>query len=69
MLKHVQELCQILGLTQPVEQNHYQDDFTVRTPGDKVRNGPGNFTDDAKEHYDQEVTELANSHHKYNITI
>ena len=43
----------------------YQDNFTTgaATPGDDPT---GNFTDDALEHYDQEVTELANSHHKYN---
>ena len=46
--------------------SEYQDNFTVRKTGDTVRNGPGNFTDKALEHYDQEVTELANSHHKYN---
>jgi len=46
--------------------SEYQDNFTVREKGDTVRNGPGNFTDKALEHYDQEVTELANSHHKYN---
>ena len=43
----------------------YQDNFTTgaATPGDA---STGNFTDNALKHYDQEVTELANSHHKYN---
>ena len=46
-------------------ESTYQDNFTTKTgtPGDDPT---GNFTDDALEHYDQEVTELANSHHKYN---
>ena len=48
--------------------SEYQDNFTVRETGDTVRNGPGNFTDKALEHYDQEVTELANSHHKSNAS-
>ena len=48
--------------------SEYQDNFTVREKGDTVRNGPGNFTDEALEHYDQEVTELANSHHKSNAS-
>ena len=48
--------------------SEYQDNFTVREKGDTVRNGPGNFTDKALEHYDQEVTELANSHHKSNAS-
>ena len=45
----------------------YQDEFTTGA----AAQGPapvGNFTDDAKEHYDQEVTELANSHHKSNAS-
>ena len=49
------------------EENFYQKDFTTGagTPGtDPV----GNFTDNALEHYDQEVTELANSHHKSNAS-
>ena len=42
-------------------ESTYQDNFTTKTatPGDTPA---GNFTDDALEHYDQEVTELASNH-------
>mgnify|MGYP001197550388 CR=1 FL=1 len=48
----------------------YQDEFTTGA----AAQGPapvGNFTDDAKEHYDQEVTELSNvdlGHHTSNAS-
>ena len=47
--------------------DYYQKDFTTGagTPG---TDPAGNFTDNALEHYDQEVTELANSHHKSNAS-
>ena len=54
-------------------ESTYQGNFTTRGKGDTTLihsnvddDTTGNFTDEALEHYDQEVTELANSHHKYN---
>ena len=50
----------------------YQDNFTTREKGNTTitrsnvdDDTTGNFTDEALEHYNQEVTELGNSHHKY----
>ena len=45
----------------------YQDEFTTGA----AAQGPapvGNFTADAKKHYDQEIIELSNSHHKANAS-
>ena len=54
-------------------ESTYQGNFTTRDKGDTTLthsnvddDTTGNFTEGALEHYDQEVTELANSHHKYN---
>ena len=54
-------------------ESTYQDNFTTRDKGNKTvtlsnadNDTAGNFTDPALEHYDQEVTELANGHHTYN---
>ena len=54
-------------------ESTYQDNFTTRDKGNKTvtlsnadDDTAGNFTDPALEHYDQEVTELANGHHTYN---
>jgi hypothetical protein len=55
-----------------IEQT-YQNNFTTRDKGNKTvtlsnadNDTAGNFTDPALEHYNQEVTELANGHHTYN---
>ena len=53
-------------------ESTYQDNFTPRDKGDTtVTLSPdektlGNFTEGALSHYNQEVVDLANSHHKYN---
>ena len=54
-------------------ESTYQDNFTTRDKGNKTvtlsnvdDDTAGNFTDPALEHYNQEVTELANGHHTYN---
>ena len=56
-------------------ESTYQGNFTTRGKGDTTLihsnvddDTTGNFTDEALEHYDQEVTELANSHHKSNAS-
>ena len=47
-------------------ESTYKNNFVTREKGNTVFHGMGNFTDEALEHYDKEVTELAGDHHKYN---
>ncbi len=54
-------------------ESTYQDNFTPRDKGDvtvTLSNADGdtvgNFTKDALSHYNKEIVDLANSHHKYN---
>jgi len=51
----------------------YQDNFTPRDKGNATvtlsnadDDTVGNFTEDALSHYNQEIVDLANGHHKYN---
>ena len=53
--------------------NDFQNNFTTREKGNTLiplsnvdDDTTGNFTEDALEHYEQEHTELAGDHHKYN---
>ena len=54
-------------------ESTYQDNFTPRDKGDATvtlsnadDDTVGNFTEGALSHYNQEIVDLANSHHKYN---
>ena len=54
-------------------ESTYQDNFTPRDKGNTTvtlsnadDDTVGNFTEDALSHYNQEIVDLANSHHKYN---
>ena len=54
-------------------ESTYQDNFTPRDTGDTTvtlsnadDDTVGNFTKGALSHYNQEIVDLANSHHKYN---
>ena len=54
-------------------ESTYQGNFTTRDKGDTTvtlsnadDDTVGNFTEGALSHYNQEIVDLANSHHKYN---
>ena len=62
----------ILGISDR-DNSVYQDNFTTREKGDTVvslsnvdNDTKGNFTDEALEQYDEEITKLVDDQHKYN---